>query len=1038
MSRSRTSSPKSYLFALFFTAFLVLPGLAAVGSAATPAQLLSLGKCLSVDDAGTDGSAAVLSSCAGRTGQSWQLPPRGFSGPIVGPAGKCLDVTGNDPADRTPIILFSCHGLPNQVWRHETDGRVVGLGGKCLDVLGSNNTDGTQIVLFPCNSTPNQLWTAQQRNYFQSEPMLSEAWLTALAASPQKPDRIFAAASTNGILRSENGGLDWAGAHSGVNLGTGVHEVAVDPLRADEVYALENGRLLRSSDGGRHFLKYPNTPGGLRHIAIDPHRAGHLIVLDGNRLFESGDGGRYFDQRDFPFQQSSDTLQQLVFDPQIPNRWWIAAAATCAFCTGPDQGVFRSDNQGTTWTRVFTLATQRVVADPNAGHIYALVNDQLHRSTNNGTTWQLLGVFPAALLDVWVDSAFPGRIVVAHQKGLARSSDGGASFVPVTLDPALRGGPSGTPVEIVRRLLYSGGRLLAAVDAIDGHPGRGVIASTDFGATWTLRNQRLFAAGHIADLDAVPGQNKTLWVTTREGVFQSTDGGVRFSRKLATTGPGEATALLVDPYDPSGQTLFVTSTRFPGPADRFLWKSTNGGTSWTSVASNFGQQIETGGFLATRVAGKRTYMTTLSGRISSTDYQGLLVSDDEGGTSWKPLDLGVQVRHLAKSDNDLVLFAAGDGGLVRTLDGWQSWEKLWSEKVAALSTRGAELHFLTETAYCSSPDRGQVITCYPLPRAVRGPQSVLVAGGLSYVGDRAGGVFVSTDLGRSWTAVDLGLPQTLVNVMMADPQNPARLYVGTAGAGLHQTLVSLPEAPLRFAEGRFTATITWRDFVGATGSGRAKSWTEDSGYFWFFDPSNVEVMVKVLDGRDFNDNYWVFVGSLSNVEFELTLRDEWTGRVRVYRNPLGNFASFGDLDAFPGGVTNAATTGTPVLPEASFFRPDTPTLEPEATQAAPVILGGNRFAVTVTWDDGFGQMGEGVGVTMSGDTAAFSFFSPNNTELVIKVLDGRPINGHFWVFYGALSNVGYTISVRDLITGQLVIYQNPVGNFASVGDITAF
>jgi len=75
---------------------------------------------------------------------------------------------------------------------------------------------------------------------------------------------------------------------------------------------------------------------------------------------------------------------------------------------------------------------------------------------------------------------------------------------------------------------------------------------------------------------------------------------------------------------------------------------------------------------------------------------------------------------------------------------------------------------------------------------------------------------------------------------------------------------------------------------------------------------------------------------------------------------------------------------------------------------------------------------------MTGDTAAFNFFSPTNTELVIKVLDGRPINGHYWVFYGALSNVGYTIFVKDLATGEQVIYQNPVGNFASVGDTEAF
>ena len=44
------------------------------------------------------------------------------------------------------------------------------------------------------------------------------------------------------------------------------------------------------------------------------------------------------------------------------------------------------------------------------------------------------------------------------------------------------------------------------------------------------------------------------------------------------------------------------------------------------------------------------------------------------------------------------------------------------------------------------------------------------------------------------------------------------------------------------------------------------------------------------------------------------------------------------------------------------------------------------------------------------------FFSPDNVELIIKVLDGRSITGHFWVFYGALSNVQYTITVKDTQT----------------------
>ena len=68
----------------------------------------------------------------------------------------------------------------------------------------------------------------------------------------------------------------------------------------------------------------------------------------------------------------------------------------------------------------------------------------------------------------------------------------------------------------------------------------------------------------------------------------------------------------------------------------------------------------------------------------------------------------------------------------------------------------------------------------------------------------------------------------------------------------------------------------------------------------------------------------------------------------------------------------------------------------------------------------------------------FWFFSSNNVELVIKVLDGRAVNNKFWVFYGALSDVQYTITVTDTQTGTVKTYTNPQGSLASVADTSAF
>ncbi|HEY6065093.1 MAG TPA: hypothetical protein VIY96_02995 [Thermoanaerobaculia bacterium] len=77
-------------------------------------------------------------------------------------------------------------------------------------------------------------------------------------------------------------------------------------------------------------------------------------------------------------------------------------------------------------------------------------------------------------------------------------------------------------------------------------------------------------------------------------------------------------------------------------------------------------------------------------------------------------------------------------------------------------------------------------------------------------------------------------------------------------------------------------------------------------------------------------------------------------------------------------------------------------------------------------------------VPLTGDTGYFWFFSANNVELVVKVVDGRAFNGFYWVFYGALSNVAYTVTVTDTQTGAVKTYSNPAGTLASVADTAAF
>ena len=74
--------------------------------------------------------------------------------------------------------------------------------------------------------------------------------------------------------------------------------------------------------------------------------------------------------------------------------------------------------------------------------------------------------------------------------------------------------------------------------------------------------------------------------------------------------------------------------------------------------------------------------------------------------------------------------------------------------------------------------------------------------------------------------------------------------------------------------------------------------TGKTGFYWFFSPSNVELAVKMLDGRGVNGRFWFLYGGLSDVEYTVTVTDTVTDRVATYRNEPGSICGEIDIDAF--------------------------------------------------------------------------------------------------------------------------------------------
>jgi hypothetical protein len=98
---------------------------------------------------------------------------------------------------------------------------------------------------------------------------------------------------------------------------------------------------------------------------------------------------------------------------------------------------------------------------------------------------------------------------------------------------------------------------------------------------------------------------------------------------------------------------------------------------------------------------------------------------------------------------------------------------------------------------------------------------------------------------------------------------------------------------------RFQVTATWQTGDGTTGPAQGVEITADTGYQWFFDPKNVETVVKVIDACALDGHYWVFVAGLTNVRVDLLVRDTQTGATKTYVNPAGKpFQPILDTGAF--------------------------------------------------------------------------------------------------------------------------------------------
>lgn len=135
-----------------------------------------------------------------------------------------------------------------------------------------------------------------------------------------------------------------------------------------------------------------------------------------------------------------------------------------------------------------------------------------------------------------------------------------------------------------------------------------------------------------------------------------------------------------------------------------------------------------------------------------------------------------------------------------------------------------------------------------------------------------------------------GVSQALLDRMKA---NPAGFYVnvhtpqfpgGAIRGQLGEGCVT-GDTTLCLNNNRFRIDVAWQVPDGQVGPGHAVKLTSDTGYLWFFNSDNVELVVKVLNACGPFPNQWVFSSGLTNVKVDMTVIDTQRGDLKRYQNP---------------------------------------------------------------------------------------------------------------------------------------------------------